>query len=150
MEERTRTLENQVKEGKVHHDSLDKLKRFGVFVKTYNMGHLLATRYKVTENFGIEKHIDRLDTIEVELKDTQSKLNKKESEETKDQEAIETLRKKIGDLRNDYKDSLKSFKLETGVQLYNRFMKGFVLNNDNAEEKEQIQNTQFLFNKLNF
>ena len=36
-------------------DNVKLLKSFGVFIKTYNMSHLLATRYTVKEDFGIGK-----------------------------------------------------------------------------------------------
>jgi predicted lipase len=150
MEEKTKNLEKAISEGKAQGESLNKLKRFGVFVKTYNMSHLLATRYKVTESFGIDKHMENMESIESDVKETQNKLNKKESEENKDKDGIESLKQKIGELRNNSKEALSAFKLQTGTELFNRFMRGFVMTKDNQEENEKISNTQFLFNKLNF
>jgi len=150
MEDKTKNLEKAISEGKAQQETLNKLKRFGIFVKTYNMKHLLATRYKVSENFGIEKNMEDLESIESKIKENQTQLNKKEAEENKDKDAIEALKKKQGELKNEAKETMKKFKLDTGVELFNRFMRGFVKTKDNVEENEKILNTQFLFNKLNF
>jgi len=149
MEERTKTIEKAVSEGKATQDTLQKLKRFGVFVKTYNMTHLLATRYKVTESLGIDSNLKKYEDQENEVKDLQTKLNKAEGENNKD--STTELRKKIGEAKDSLKSVLSDFKVSTGTQLFDRFMKGFVRTRDNsAEENEKIENTQFLFNKLKF
>merc|ERR1719362_1534220 len=45
-------------------ERINKLKKLGVFVKTYNMTHLLATRYKIEDQFEIETSIKALDAME--------------------------------------------------------------------------------------
>lgn len=49
VDDRTKRLEKSVSENKEGSESfteqLQRLKRLGVFIKTYNMSHLLATRY---------------------------------------------------------------------------------------------------------
>jgi hypothetical protein len=149
MEDRTRVLEKAVTEGKVNVETLNRLKRFGVFVKTYNMTHLLATRYKVSDSFGIDANMKKLDDQEAEVRDLQTKLNKSESGSNKDETT--DLRKRLGEARDGVKRTVSDFKLSTGTELFNRFMRGFVRTKDNtAEENEKIENTQFLFNKLRF
>ena len=54
----------QLESSKDSNDRLNAVKSFGVFIKHYNMSHLLATRYTVKEDFGINKTLDRLDNLE--------------------------------------------------------------------------------------
>jgi hypothetical protein len=92
----------------------------------------------------------KIENIETELKETTTKLNKKETEDSKDKEGAEALKKKIGELKDKTKTALNEFKIQTGTELYNRFMKGFVKSRENTEENERISNNEFLFNKLKF
>jgi large subunit ribosomal protein L27e len=150
LEEKTKALADKISKG-ADAEALNKLKRLGVFLKTYNMGHILATRYKASDNFGIENHITKIENIETELKETTGKLNKKESEDAKDAAGIEDLKKKVGELKERTKKAFSDFKLSTGVELFNRFSKGFVRDkNTSAEENERIASSEFLFNKLKF
>ena len=48
-------------------DRINKLKSFGVFIKTYNMSHLLATRYKIQEDIGVIKSLEKLEELEKKL-----------------------------------------------------------------------------------
>ena len=59
MEEKIKALEG--KENSV--ERLNKLKSLGVFIKTYNMAHLLVTRYSVKEDFGIAKSLEKLEKV---------------------------------------------------------------------------------------
>ena len=150
LEEKTKNLTDKIANKKVDAEALEKLKRFGVFLKSYNMNHLLATRYKASDNYGIEAHIAKIENIETEIKEAQSKLNKKETEDAKDKDGIENLKKKIGELKEKTKKTFSDFKVQTGTELYNRFMKGFIRTKDNSEENERITNNEFLFSKLKF
>ena len=149
VEEKTKNLEKKMAEGKETQESLDKLKRFGVFLKTYNMNHILATRYKVTDNFGIDSHMTKIENIEADIKDLTTKLNKKEGE-SNDKEGVETFKKQIGEQKDKVKKYVSEFKTQTGNELFNRFMRGFIKPRDNAEETEKITSSEFLFNKLRF
>ena len=60
LQARIKELESQ----KDQNDKIKTLKSFGVFIKTYNMSHLLATRYTVKEDFGISKTLEKLDNLE--------------------------------------------------------------------------------------
>lgn len=150
LEDKTRILAEKVSKGS-DAEALNKLKRLGVFLKTYNMGHILATRYKASDNFGIESHITKIENIETDLKETVAKLNKKEAEDSKDTAGIEDLKKKVGEIKEKTKKALSDFKLSTGTELYSRFNKGFVRDkNTTVEDNERISSSEFLFNKLKF
>lgn len=147
VDTRTQKLESS-KEAQSQ-EQLNKLKRLGVFVKTYNMSHLLATRYKVEEDFGITKSVENLDKLEVQIKEKQASLNKKENEkETK--ESLEASRKDLGAAKDQYKTSLRSVKSNIGTELYERYNRGFARTRDNREENEKVGNAEFLFKKLYF
>ena len=131
-------------------DRLNSLKSFGVFIKTYNMSHLLATRYTVKEDFGITKSLEKLDSLEKKVKEDkaliESKEKAKKEENAKD---IESLRAKLGNELDEYKKEVKNAKVKIGGEMYKRFMQGF--NKGKKEEEiENQQNTQFLFKKLKF
>jgi len=148
LEDRVKRLETQEnkEKGKA---ALEKLKRLGVFVKTYNMQHILATRYKVQDNYNIEKHIDSLDKLENNLKEATSKLATLGNKEEK-QEEVKKTQTEIGELRTKIRDSLASFKVQVGEELYNRYVRGFIKTRDNAEENEKIAASEYLFTKLKF
>ena len=131
-------------------DRLNSLKSFGVFIKTYNMSHLLATRYTVKEDFGITKSLEKLDSLEKKVKEDkaliESKEKTKKEENAKD---IESLRAKLGNELDEYRKEVKNAKVKIGGEMYKRFMQGF--NKGKKEEEiENQQNTQFLFKKLKF
>ena len=131
-------------------DRLNSLKSFGVFIKTYNMSHLLATRYTVKEDFGITKSLEKLDSLEKKVKEDkaliESKEKTKKEENAKD---IESLRAKLGNELDEYRKEVKNAKAKLGGEMYKRFMQGF--NKGKKEEEiENQQNTQFLFKKLKF
>jgi hypothetical protein len=127
------------------------LRRLGVFVKTYNMSHLLATRYKVDEDFGIQTNIDMLDKDEITIREKQAQLNKLEHEKKEEnQKGIEEAKKELGSLKDGYRSDLRKAKQAIGTELFNRFMRGFVRTRDNVEENEKIAHSEFLFKKLKF
>ena len=131
-------------------DRLNALKSFGVFIKTYNMSHLLATRYTVKEDFGINKSLEKVDALEKKVKEDKALIEAKEKakkeESAKD---IESLKAKLGNDLNDYKSEVRNVKTKIGGEMYKRFMQGF--NKGKKEEEiESQQNTQFLFKKLKF
>ena len=141
MEEKIKALEG--KENSV--ERLNKLKSLGVFIKTYNMAHLLVTRYSVKEDFGIAKSLEKLDSLEAQIKETKSKIAKAQN----DKKAIEELQKTLGEQKDSYTAQVRETKLNVGTEMYNRFMQGFV-SGSSAEEKEREEHTQFLFKKLHF
>lgn len=149
-------------------ERLNKLKSLGVFIKTYNMAHLLVTRYTVKEDLGMQKGIERLDASETNLKNLKTIVNKKKieikekseskektesKEETKKKEEaqkeFEELKKKLGEERDNYKETIRDIKMNIGTEMLSRFMQGFVGGSTN-EEKEKEEQTQFLFKKLHF
>lgn len=150
VEERVRKIESSKADAATVTAQLNKLKRLGVFIKTYNMSHLLATRYKVEEDFGINNQIEKLDKLEADIKDRQTQLNREQDKKDSDKTALESIRKDIGAKKDQYKDSLREVKSTIGTELFNRFMKGFVKTRDNAEENERIAHSEFLFKKLKF
>jgi len=150
VEERVRKIESSKADAATVTAQLNKLKRLGVFIKTYNMSHLLATRYKVEEDFGINNQIEKLDKLEADIKDRQTQLNREQDKKDADKTSLESIRKDIGAKKDQYKDSLREVKSTIGTELFNRFMKGFVKTRDNAEENERIAHSEFLFKKLKF
>ena len=132
-------------------EKVNTLKSFGVFIKTYNMSHLLATRYTVKEDFGVNKTLEKLDSLEKKVKEDKNAIDakeksKKEDANTKD---LENLKAKFGNDVNEYKKEVKNAKAKVGSEMYKRFMQGF--NKGKSEdEKENQNNTKFLFKKLHF
>ena len=146
-------LQAQIKKlesSKDSNDRLNSLKSFGVFIKTYNMSHLLATRYTVKEDFGINKSLEKLDNLEKKVKEDKALIEAKEKikkdENTKD---IESLKAKLGNELDEYREEVKIAKAKIGGEMYKRFMQGF--NKGKKEDEiESQQHTQFLFKKLKF
>ena len=131
-------------------DRINALKSFGVFIKTYNMSHLLATRYTVKEDFGIAKTMEKLEGLAKKVKDdralVESKEKAKKDENSKD---LESIKARLGNEENEYKDEVRNAKAKIGGEMFKRFMQGF--NKGKKEEEiESQQNTQFLFKKLKF
>ena len=144
-------LQARIKKLESSPDSLDKLnslKSFGVFIKTYNMSHLLATRYTVKEDFGISKSLEKLDNLDKKLKEDKAALDLKEKAK-KDDKEIETLKAKYGNDQNEYKNEVRNAKAKIGTEMYKRFMQGFN-KGKKEEELENQKNTEFLFKKLKF
>lgn len=145
QEERAaRALEKKGQKG------LQALKRFGVFTKTYNMNHIIATRYKITDNFGIDQAMNQIDNVETTIRDLSTKVNaKKDSTEQKDKDEVKTLQTQLGEARDTLKTRLNEFKVNVGTELFNRYMKGFV-RGTNTEENDRIATSEFLFARLKF
>ena len=147
LQERIKKLETS----KDDNDRLNTLKTFGVFIKTYNMTHLLATRYQVKEDFGISKTLEKLDSLEKKVKEDKAAIDAKEKAKKDDenQKDLEALKTKYGNDMDEYRNEVKNAKVKIGGEMYKRFMQGF--NKFKKEEdKENQQNTQFLFKKLHF
>ena len=148
--ERIKKLES----AKDSQDKINTLKSFGVFIKYYNMSHLLATRYSVKEDFGIAKSIEKLENMAKKLKEDQAVIdakekNKKEDAKEEQKKEIESLKAKYGNDVNEYKNEVRNAKAKIGGEMYKRFMQGF--NKGKKEEEiESQQHTQFLFKKLRF
>ena len=132
-------------------EKVNTLKSFGVFIKTYNMSHLLATRYTVKEDFGVNKTLEKLDSLEKKVKEDKNAIDAKEKSKKEDANAkdLENLKVKFGNDVNEYKKEVKNAKAKVGSEMYKRFMQGF--NKGKSEdEKENQNNTKFLFKKLHF
>jgi large subunit ribosomal protein L27e len=146
-------LQAKIKELESKKDENDKikaLKSFGVFIKTYNMSHLLATRYTVKENFGISKCLENLEKIEKKVKDDKAAIESKEkSKKEENQKELEELKKQLGNDEDRQKNELREAKASIGTEMYKRYMQGFNKGNK-EEEKENQKNTEFFFKKLQF
>ena len=131
-------------------DRLNALKSFGVFIKTYNMSHLLATRYTIKEDFGIQKSIEKLDNLDKKIKEDKQAIEAKEkAKKEENAKELESLKAKLGNDLNEYKNELKNAKIKIGGEMYKRFMQGF----NKGKKEEEIENqkhTEFLFKKLKF
>ena len=146
LQARLKALESQ----KDQNDKIKSLKSFGVFIKTYNMSHLLATRYSVKEDFGISKSLEKLDNLEKKVKEDKALLaNKEKAKKDENQKELEELKKKVGNEEDEYKNEVRNTKLNIGAEMYKRYMQGFNKGNK-EEEKENQRNTQFFFKKLHF
>ena len=146
LQARIKKLESQKEEN----DKIKALKSFGVFIKTYNMSHLLATRYTVKENFGITKHLENLEKIDKKVKDIKAAIESKEkSKKEENQKEIEELKKQLGNEEDKQKQETREAKTNIGTEMHKRYMQGFNKGNK-EEEKENQKNTEFLFKKLHF
>ena len=147
-------LQAKIKKLESQEDSSEKiktLKSFGVFIKHYNMSHLLATRYTLKEDFGIAKSVAKIDELDRKIKEDKNVIENKEKNKKEDNaKDLEALRSKYGQEIDDFKKEVKNAKVNIGTQMYNRFMKGFESKGKSEEEKENQINTQFLFKKLQF
>ena len=147
LQEKIKKLETS----KDDNDRLNTLKTFGVFIKTYNMTHLLATRYQVKEDFGINKTLEKLDNLEKKVKEDKAAIDAKEKgkKEEGNQKDLEDLKTKYGNDLDEYRNEVKNAKVKIGGEMYKRFMQGFT-KFKKEEDKENQQNTHFLFKKLHF
>ena len=122
----------------------------GVFMKTYNMAHLLVTRYSIKEDFGVSKGLEKLDSLEAQVKEAKASLAKLQNEKKEENKAkIEEAKKKLGEEKDSYTEAVRDVKATIGTEMYNRFMQGFV-KGGNAEENERQEHSEFLFKKLHF
>ena len=129
---------------------INKLKSFGIFIKTYNMSHLLVTRYSVKEDFGVEKGLKKLEDMESKVKEIKGKINKIEHDKKEEsKKEVEELKKQLGEQKDAYKDLLNDVKSNVGTEMFNRYMQGFVRTN-NVSDNERQEHTEFLFKKLKF
>ena len=126
------------------------LKSFGVFIKHYNMSHLLATRYTLKDELGIAKSVNKMDELDKKLKEDKIVIENKEKNKKEDNaKELEDLKAKFGQEKDDFKNEVRNAKLNIGSEMYKRFMKGFVSGKSDEDKENQI-NTQFLFKKLQF
>ena len=131
-------------------DRIKKLKSFGVFIKTYNMSHLLVTRYSIKEDFGFEKGFKKIEDMASKIKEIKSKINKLEHDKKEEsKKEVEELKKQLGEQKDAYKDLLNDVKSNVGTEMFNRYMQGFVRTN-NVSDNERQEHTEFLFKKLKF
>jgi hypothetical protein len=114
------------------------------FIKTF-------LRYKIDEDFGTQNSLESIEKMELNIKDKQHAINKKEHDKDKKETKteVDAMRKDLGTAKDEYKKNLRDIKVNIGNELFNRFMKGFV-RGTNAEDNEKITHSEFLFKKLNF
>lgn len=113
------------------------------------MNHLLATRYRVDEDFGIKNNLERIDGLDADIKEKQSHVNRKDNKNENETE-LQNLRKELGSLKDQRTEAHRQARLDIGTELFNRYMKGFLKNSTNQEENERVAHTEFLFKKLKF
>ena len=131
-------------------DKIKALKSFGVFIKTFNMSHLLATRYTLKDELGLVKAIGKIDELEKKIKEQKNIIeNKEKNKKEENSKELEDLKAKYGLEKDEYKNELRNAKINIGTDMYKRFMKGF-LPGKSEEDKENQTNTQFFFKKLQF
>lgn len=131
-------------------DKLALLKSFGVFIKTYNMSHILVTRYNVKEDFGVTRNIENLDKLEEKFKKDKAQVDQKEkSKKDEDKKELEDLKAKLGKELSNYKNEVKNAKIKIGTEMYKRFMQGFQRTKD-QDQNERQEHTEFFFKKLHF
>ena len=73
-------LQAKIKELESKDNSSDKikaLKSFGIFIKTYNMSHLLATRYTLKDEFGLNKALGRIEELVKKLAEEKALIDNK-------------------------------------------------------------------------
>ena len=77
------------------------------------MSHLLATRYTVKEDFGINKTLDRLDNLEKKVKENKAQIEAKEKTKKEDNaKELETLKGNLSKDLQEYKNELKNAKIK--------------------------------------
>ena len=148
MQAQIKQLESSNKEDSA--DRVKRLKSFGIFIKTYNMSHLLATRYTLKDELGIAKSVGKIDELDKKLKEDKAAIEIKEkSKKEENAKELEDLRAKFGQEKDNFKQEVRNAKINIGTEMYKRFMKGFNAGKS-EEDKENQTNTQFLFKKLQF
>ena len=147
MQAQIKQLESSDKENVA--DRVKRLKSFGIFIKTYNMSHLLATRYTLKDDLSIAKSVAKIDELDKKIKEDKAAVeNKEKNKKEENAKDLEALRAKLGQEKDDFKQEVRNAKINIGTEMYKRFMKGF--QGKNEEDRENQTNTQFLFKKLQF
>ena len=147
MQAQIKQLESSDKENAA--DRVKRLKSFGIFIKTYNMSHLLATRYTLKDDLSIAKSVAKIDELDKKIKEDKAAVeNKEKNKKEENAKDLEALRAKLGQEKDDFKQEVRNAKINIGTEMYKRFMKGF--QGKNEEDRENQTNTQFLFKKLQF
>ena len=147
MQAQIKQLESSDKENAA--DTVKRLKSFGIFIKTYNMSHLLATRYTLKDDLSIAKSVAKIDELDKKIKEDKAAVeNKEKNKKEENAKDLEALRAKLGQEKDDFKQEVRNAKITIGTEMYKRFMKGF--QGKNEEDRENQTNTQFLFKKLQF
>ena len=147
MQAQIKKLESSDKENAA--DRVKRLKSFGIFIKTYNMSHLLATRYTLKDDLSIAKSVAKIDELDKKIKEDKAAVeNKEKNKKEENAKDLEALRAKLGQEKDDFKQEVRNAKINIGTEMYKRFMKGF--QGKNEEDRENQTNTQFLFKKLQF
>ena len=147
MKAQIEQLESSEKENAA--DRVKRLKSFGIFIKTYNMSHLLATRYTLKDDLSIAKSVAKIDELDKKIKEDKAAVeNKEKNKKEENAKDLEALRAKLGQEKDDFKQEVRNAKITIGTEMYKRFMKGF--QGKNEEDRENQSNTQFLFKKLQF
>jgi hypothetical protein len=78
-----------------------------------------SSRYKIDEDFGTQNSLESIEKMELNIKDKQHAINKKEHEKDKKSE-VDTMRKDLGTAKDEYKKNLRDIKVNIGNELFNR------------------------------
>ena len=145
MQAQIKQLESSDKENAA--DRVKRLKSFGIFIKTYNMSHLLATRYTLKDDLSIAKSVAKIDELDKKIKEDKAAVeNKEKNKKEENAKDLEALRAKLGQEKDDFKQEVRNAKINIGTEMYKRFMKGF--QGKNEEDRENQTNTQFFFQRI--
>jgi hypothetical protein len=84
------------------------------FIKPY-------LRYKIDEDFGTQNSLESIEKMELNIKEKQHALNKKEHEKkTENKTDNDAMRKELGTAKDEYKKNLRDIKVNIGNELFNR------------------------------
>jgi len=112
---------------------------------------LKLIRYKIEDQFEIERSIKEIESMEDQIKEQQVKVVKAEQEkkEKKDDKDLAAAKTTLKELTEKYRKVLREKKALIGTNLFNRFNRGFARTH-NEQENENIAHSEFLFKKLRF
>ena len=100
MQAQIKQLESSDKENAA--DTVKRLKSFGIFIKTYNMSHLLATRYTLKDDLSIAKSVAKIDELDKKIKEDKAAVeNKEKNKKEENAKDLEALRAKLGQEKDD-------------------------------------------------
>ncbi len=121
------------------------------YSKSGNWFILIEFRYKIEDQFEIERSIKEIESIEDQIKEQQVKVTKAEQDkkEKKDDKELTAAKTTLKELFEKYRTLLREKKALIGTNLFNRFNRGFARTH-NEQENENIAHSEFLFKKLRF
>ena len=92
-------------------DKVKRLKSFGIFIKTYNISHILATRYTL-KDLGIAKSVSKIDELDRKLKEDKIAIeNKEKTKKEENAKELEELRTNYGKAKDVFKQEIRNSKI---------------------------------------